>query len=72
MTQHHRSVKDRLAVKDRVELVAETKDKGIYAYAKHFGNWDSGVTYRRLLTHYERGGQFPPTRQGLNDLLVEF
>jgi hypothetical protein len=72
MTQHHRSVKDRLASKDRVELVAEAKDKGIYAYTKHFGNWDSGVTYRRLLTHHERGGQFPPTRQQLNDLLSEF
>jgi hypothetical protein len=72
MTQHHRLVKDRLASKDRVELVAEAKNKGIYAYAKHFGNWDSGVTYRRLLTHYERGGQFPPTRQELNDILLEF
>jgi hypothetical protein len=72
MTQHHRSVKDRLASKDRFELIAEAKDKGVYAYAKSFGNWDSGVTYRRLLTHYERGGQFPPTRQELNDLLLEF
>jgi hypothetical protein len=72
MTQNHRSVKDRLASKDRVELIAEAKDKGIYAYTKHFGNWDSGVTYRRLLTHYERGGQFPPTRQELNDILLEF
>ena len=72
MSQHYRSTKERLAPKDRFELVAEAKDKGIYAYAKHFGNWDSGVTYRRLLIHHERGGQFPPTRQELNDLLLEF
>jgi hypothetical protein len=72
ITQHHRSVKNRLASKDRVELIAEAKSKGVYAYTKHFGNWDSGVTYRRLLTHYERGGQFPPTRQELNDILLEF
>ena len=72
MSQNYRSVKDRLASKDRLELVAEAKKKGVYAYAKHFGNWDSGVTYRRLLTHYERAGQFPPTRQELNNLLLEF
>jgi hypothetical protein len=72
MSQNYRAVKDRLASKDKVELVAEAKDKGIYAYTKHFGNWDSGVTYKRLLKHHERGGQFPPTRQELNDLLLEF
>lgn len=72
MSQNYRAVKNRLAPKDRLELVAEAKDKGVYAYTKHFGNWDSGVTYKRLLTHYERGGQFPPTRQELNDLLLEF
>jgi hypothetical protein len=72
MSQNYRSVKERLAPKDRLELVAEAKDKEVYAYAKHFGNWDSGVTYKRLLTHYERGGQFPPTRQELNDILLEF
>jgi len=72
ISQHHRSVKDRLASKDRLALVAEAKEKGIYAYTKHFGNWDSGVTYKRLLTHHERGGQFPPTRQELNDILLEF
>jgi hypothetical protein len=72
MSQNHRSVKDRLASKDRLELVAKAKDKGIYAYAKHFGDWDSGVTWRRLLAHCERGGQFPPTRQELNDILLEF
>jgi hypothetical protein len=72
MSQNYRAVKDRLATKDRVVLVQETKDKGIYAFAKHFGNWDSGVTYKRLLTHHERGGQFPPTRQELNDILLEF
>jgi hypothetical protein len=72
MTQNYRSTKERLAPKDRFELVAEAKDKGIYAYAKHFGDWDSGVTYKRLLTHYERGGQFPPTRLEFNQLLVEF
>jgi len=72
MSQHYRSTKERLAPKDKFELVAEAKDKGVYAYAKCFGNWDSGVTYRRLLAHYERGGQFPPTRHQLNDLLLEF
>jgi len=72
MSQNYRAVKDRLTPKDTFELVAEAKDKGIYAYTKHFGNWDSGVTYKRLLTHHERGGQFPPTRQQLNELLVEF
>jgi len=72
ISQYYRSVKDRLASKDRLGLIAEAKEKGIYAYTKHFGNWDSGVTYKRLLTHHERGGQFPPTRQELNDLLLEF
>uniref|UniRef100_UPI00403F93CA hypothetical protein n=1 Tax=Microcoleus sp. OTE_8_concoct_300 TaxID=2964710 RepID=UPI00403F93CA len=72
ISQHYRSTKERLAPKDRFELVAEAKYKGIYAYAKHFGDWNSGVTYKRLLVHYERGGQFPPTRQQLNDLLLEF
>jgi hypothetical protein len=72
MTQNYRSTKERLAPKDRFVLIAEAKEKGIYAYAKHFGDWDSGVTYRRLLAHYERGRQFPPTRQELNDLLLEF
>ena len=72
MSQNYRSTKERLAPKDRFELVAEAKDKGIYAYAKHFGDWNSGVTYKRLLAHYSRGGQFPPTRQELNDILLEF
>jgi hypothetical protein len=72
MSQNYRAVKDRLAAKDKFELVAEAKDKGVYAYTKHFGDWDRGVTYKRLLTHYERGGQFPPTRQELNDILLEF
>jgi len=72
MTQNYRSVKERLAPKDRFELAAEAKDKGVYAYTKHFGDWNSGVTYKRLLAHYERGGQFPPTRQELNDILLEF
>jgi hypothetical protein len=72
MSQHYRSTKERLASKDRLELIAEAKDKGIYAYTKHFGNWDSGVTYKRLVAHYERGRQFPPTRQQLNDILLEF
>jgi hypothetical protein len=72
ISQNYRSVKERLARKDRLELVAEAKDKGVYAYAKHFGDWDSGITYKRLLTHCERGGQFPPTRQELNDILIEF
>jgi hypothetical protein len=72
MTQNYRSTKERLAPKDRVELVAEAKNKGIYAYTKHFGDWYAGVTYKRLLTNYERGGQFPPTRQELNNILLEF
>ena len=72
MSQHYKAVEHRTAPKDKFELVAEAKDKGFYAYAKHFGNWDSGVTYKRLLTHHERGGQFPPTREELNALLVEF
>jgi hypothetical protein len=72
MSQNYRAVKDRLVAKDRDALVAEAKNKGIYAWCKHFGDWDRGVTYKRLLTHHERGGQFPPTRQELNDLLLEF
>ena len=72
MSQNYRSTKERLAPKDKLELVAKAKDEGVYAYAKHFGDWNSGVTYRRLLIHYERGGQFPPTRQELNDILLEF
>ena len=72
MTQSYRAVERRVASKDRLAMVAEAKDKGIYAFAKHFGNWDSGVTYQRLLTHHERGGLFPPTRQQLNTIMVEF
>lgn len=72
MSQNYRAVKKRLASKDKKFLVAEAQSKGIYAYAKHFGDWDSGITYERLLTHYKRGGQFPPTRTELNQLLVEF
>ena len=73
MSQNYRSPEKRGRVfKNRAELIQEAKDKGVYAYTKHFGNWDSGVTYKRLLTHYERGGQFPPTRQELNDILLEF
>jgi hypothetical protein len=72
MSQHYRNVKNRLTTKNKIGVTREAKDKGVYAYAKHFGDWDSGVTYERLLTHYERGGQFPPTRQELNDLLLEF
>jgi hypothetical protein len=72
MSQHYRAVKDRLAAKDKAVLIKEAKYLGIYAYTKHFGNWDSGVTYARLFAHYGRGGQFPPTRQELNDLLLEF
>jgi hypothetical protein len=82
MTQHHRAVEKRGRVfKDKAALIQEAKDKGVYAYTKHFGDWNSAVTYRRLLAHYdyagrgeqfpERGGQFPPTRQQLNDLLLE-
>jgi hypothetical protein len=72
MSQHYRQVERRIASKDKAALIQEAKDKGVYAYAKHFGDWDSGITYKRLLTHYERGAQFPPTRQELNDILIEF
>ena len=72
MSQHYRIVERRTAPKDKSVMVAEAQEKGLYAYAKHFGDLKSGITYKRLLTHYERGGQFPPTRQELNNLLVEF
>lgn len=72
MNQHYRAVEKRLTSKDKTVLIQVAKHKGIYAYTKHFGNWDSGVTYQRLLVHGKRGGQFPPTRQELNDLLLEF
>jgi hypothetical protein len=72
MSQNYRAVKDRLAAKDKAVLIQEAQEKGIYAYAKHFGDWNSGVTWKRLLTHYERGGQFPPTREELNEILLEF
>jgi hypothetical protein len=72
MSQHYRIVERRTAPKDRLALVAEAQEKGLYAYAKHFGDIKSGITWKRLLTHYERGGQFPPTRQELNDILLEF
>ncbi|MEG4805876.1 hypothetical protein QUB63_35510 [Microcoleus sp. ARI1-B5] len=72
MSQHYRTVEKRLAPKDKNVLIQEAQDKGIYAYAKHFGDLDRGVTWRRLLTHYERGGQFPPTRAELNEIKLEF
>jgi len=73
ISQHYRAPEKRGRVfKDKAALIQEARDKGVYAYTKHFGNWDSGVTYKRLLAHYERGGQFPPTRQELNDILLEF
>jgi hypothetical protein len=73
MSQHYQAPEKRGRVfKDKAVLIQEAKDKGIYAYTKHFGDWDSGVTYKRLLAHYERGGQFPPTRQELNDILLKF
>ncbi|MEG4965190.1 hypothetical protein QUB11_00880 [Microcoleus sp. B6-A1] len=72
MSQHYKVVERRTAPKDKIALVAEAQELGLYAYAKHFGDLKSGITYSRLLTHYERSGQFPPTRQELNDLLVEF
>lgn len=72
MSQHYRIVERRTAPKDKVTMVAEAQEKGLYAYAKHFGDIKSGITYKRLLVHAERGGQFPPTRQELNELLVEF
>ena len=72
MSQNYRAVEKRIAAKDRLAMVAEAQKEGVYAYAKHFGDWDSGVTYRRLLTHHERGGQFPPTREELNTIMLEF
>ena len=72
MTQHYRAVERRIAAKDKLVMIAESQEKGIYAYAKHFGDIKSGVTYKRLLTYHERGGQFPPTRQELNTILLEF
>ncbi|MEG4507709.1 hypothetical protein QUA81_18595 [Microcoleus sp. F6_B4] len=72
MSRHYRSTKERLGPKDKNLLIREAKEKGIYAFTKSFGDWDSGVTYKRLLVHYERGGQFPPTRSELNDLMLEF
>jgi hypothetical protein len=72
MSQHYRAVERRTAPKEKAVLIQVAQHKGIYAYAKHFGDWTSGVTYQRLLAHGKRGGQFPPTRQELNDLLLEF
>jgi hypothetical protein len=72
LSQNYRQVERRIASKDKAALIDEAKYKGIYAYTKHFGDWDSGITYKRLLTHCERGRQFPPTRQELNDILLEF
>ena len=72
MTQHYRAVERRIAAKDRLVMVAEAQEKGVYAYAKHFGDIKSGVTWKRLLVHHERGGQFPPTREELNTIMLEF
>lgn len=72
MSQHYRVMERRTAPKDKVAMIAEAKELGLYAHAKHFGDLKAGVTYQRLLTHYKRGGQFPPTRMELNDLLIEF
>ena len=72
MTQHYRAVERRIAAKDRLVMVAEAQEKGVYAYAKHFGDLKSGVTWKRLLTPHERGGQFPPTREELNTIMLEF
>ncbi|MEG4169211.1 MULTISPECIES: hypothetical protein [unclassified Microcoleus] len=72
MSQHYQVVERRTAPKDKIALVAEAQELGLYAYAKHFGDLKSGITYKRLLIHHYRGGQFPPTRLELNDLLVEF
>ncbi|MEG5037252.1 hypothetical protein [Microcoleus sp. AT3-D2] len=71
-SQHYQIVERRTAPKDKLAMVVKAQEQGLYAYAKHFGGLDSGITYKRLLTHAERGGQFPTTRQELNDLLVEF
>lgn len=72
MTQHYQAVERRTAPKDKLALVAEAQDKGVYAYAKHFGDIKSGITWKRLLTHDKRGGQFPPTREELNTIMLEF
>ncbi|MEG4324712.1 hypothetical protein [Microcoleus sp. herbarium5] len=73
MSQHSRSVKERLTHnKGKEGMKQQARERGVYLYAKHFGDLDSGITWKRLLAHAERGGQFPPTRLELNDLLVEF
>ncbi len=72
MSQHYRTVEKRIAAKDRLAMVAEAQEKGLYAYAKHFGDIKSGITWKRLLIHDERGGQFPPTREELNTIMLEF
>ncbi|MEG4583059.1 hypothetical protein QUA71_26110 [Microcoleus sp. MON1_C5] len=73
ISQHSRSVKERLVHnKDKAGMKQQAREQGIYLYAKHFGDLDSAITWKRLLTHYERGGQFPPTRLELNDLILEF
>ncbi|MEG4801742.1 hypothetical protein QUB63_35445 [Microcoleus sp. ARI1-B5] len=72
MSQHYQAVERRTAPKDKQLLIQEAQNKGLYAYAKHFGDLKSGVTWKRLLTHYERGGQFPPTRTELNEMKLEF
>ncbi|MEG5174893.1 hypothetical protein [Microcoleus sp. B3-D7] len=72
MSQHYRIVERRTAPKDKQTMMHEAQNEGIYAYAQHFGDLRSGITYKRLLIHHKRGGQFPPTRAELNDLLVEF
>ncbi|MEG4583441.1 hypothetical protein QUA71_28115 [Microcoleus sp. MON1_C5] len=72
MSQHYRIVERRTAPKDKLALMEEAKTKGRYAYAQHFGDLRSGITWKRLLVHHERGGQFPPTRADVNQILVEF
>jgi len=72
MTQHYQSVEKRIAAKDKLAMVAEAQEQGVYAYAKHFGDIKSGVTWKRLLTHHYSGGQFPPTREELNTIMLEF
>ncbi len=73
MSQHSRNVKERLVHnKDREGMKRQARERGIYLYAKHFGDLDSGITWKRLIAHHSRGGQFPPTRMELNDLMLEF
>jgi hypothetical protein len=56
-------IQERLNAKDRNLNIEKAKIEGVFAYALHFGDLRSGLTWKRLLAHE---GQFPPTRNELN------